>query len=255
MTRPIAWERPPVPLPRGVAEQDRFFGARALVAPVESAADGRTYPQHVEERCRDARAAEASRFFVPGPGPHNRCGRPDPLERAALSLHVAHLRLGEPHRRAQRAFGRGLLGRHVHDEPHNTPGILIWQRLQQEPVHDAEDRGVRADAEAERQHGDRRKSGILLERSQRMPQVSFEILDPDQTARFVESLFRDRDVPERSKRLEAGVLEAQPVFFDEPLHLERNVAVELFEKIFVGAPAPRPHLRPARRDRAASRLW
>jgi hypothetical protein len=42
-----------------------------------------------------------------------------------------------------------------------------WQRLQEQRIDDAEDRGVRADAERERHDGDDREAGIL--RSWRMP--------------------------------------------------------------------------------------
>ena len=61
------------------------------------------------------------------------------------------------------------------EDAHQSVGLRVRQRLEQHAVHDAEDRGVRADAECQRQHrhgGERRRPP---EHAQRIRDILAEI--------------------------------------------------------------------------------
>ena len=80
-------------------------------------------------------------------------------------------------------------GRRVRDQ-HETAGVLDGQRAQHEAVDQGEDRGVRADAEGERQDGNGRHDGRGAEGPNREAQVSPETLDEAHTER-ISILFLD----------------------------------------------------------------
>ncbi len=87
--------------------------------------------------------------------------RGDVLERAAALAPVDVAR--ERDRRSRRAADRGA----VVPEEHEPVRIGERQRLQQHRAHEAEDRGVRADAERDDQHGERRESRCARQRASR----------------------------------------------------------------------------------------
>ena len=57
--------------------------------------------------------------------------------------------------------------------------VLVRQRLQQHAVDDAEDRGVGADAETERQHGQHRIARVLQQRARAIPHILDQLVEPD----------------------------------------------------------------------------
>src|ERR1041385_149488 len=54
-----------------------------------------------------------------------------------------------------------------------TIGLPVRQRVEQDRIHDAEDRGVRTDAKRERDDGNRRHEGMLPQH----PNTVFQILE------------------------------------------------------------------------------
>ena len=50
-------------------------------------------------------------------------------------------------------------------EPHQVVGVRKWQRTQEQRVHEAEHRGVQADAERQREDRDEREAGLPAERA------------------------------------------------------------------------------------------
>ena len=79
---------------------------------------------------------------------------------------LERLRARAPLEEVQRMHRDGRLRiRRLFPERDEATGIRIRQRTQQHRVDEAEDRGVRADAEREREHGDRREARALAEAS------------------------------------------------------------------------------------------
>ena len=50
-------------------------------------------------------------------------------------------------------------------------GLLVWQGLQEHRVHDAEDRGIRPDAERKREQNNDGEGGSAAQAAQRVTQV------------------------------------------------------------------------------------
>ena len=60
-------------------------------------------------------------------------------------------------------------------EHHQSIGILVRQRIEQDRLDDAEDRGVGPDAEDERQKSDRGVRGLPEERADRVPEIAKQV--------------------------------------------------------------------------------
>ena len=101
---------------------------------------------------------------VAGAG-HGGCTGPPQAERGKRPVVLA---IGEVHRRAQ-SHVAGRYGLELGGVPDaNQPiGIWIGQRTDQDGIDHAEDGSSRADAEAERQDGGRRKGRTLAEHAHR----------------------------------------------------------------------------------------
>jgi len=95
-------------------------------------------------------------------------GAGHPVEDVVLLLPVEKIGDGHGKRLLTR---KRVRRRHVPDEDESV-GIAEGQRLQQDPVDDAEDRRVRADPERQNDDGGERERGALGEQSQPMPKVS-----------------------------------------------------------------------------------
>jgi hypothetical protein len=80
--------------------------------------------------------------------------------------------------RSLRRTAEGLFGRHVLDEPHERGGIRERQRPQQNRIDDAEDRGVRADGEAEREDRDGGESRCAVELPDGVEEILSERVHP-----------------------------------------------------------------------------
>src|SRR5262249_50875042 len=61
-------------------------------------------------------------------------------------------------------------------EDHEALGVGVGKGPEKERVGDAEDRGVRADAEAERQDGGEREAGALAEGTERVSKILDDVL-------------------------------------------------------------------------------
>jgi hypothetical protein len=98
-----------------------------------------------------------------------------------------HLLEVEEVRRRQR-IARQVLLRVEAPDVHEAGIISIGQRLQQHAVDDGEDRGGGADAERQREHGQRREDGCLHRKPQRVTNVRAQSVPQHEVApgRFVE---------------------------------------------------------------------
>ena len=72
---------------------------------------------------------------------------------------------------------------------HETIAVVVWQRLEQDAIEHAEDRGVRANPETEREHGEHGEPAVLQERLDPVADVSAELLDPLGAARLSNVFF------------------------------------------------------------------
>src|SRR6185437_13294846 len=104
-------------------------------------------------------------------------------------------------------------------------GILVRQRTQEQCVHGAEDRGVGANAECERENGDRGEAGIAAEGAEREAEVLARHLDESQAGRSARLLLVHGDVAEIASRgiRRVGVLQ----------RVERQVEADLLVELLV----------------------
>ena len=138
-----------------MAEHDDLIASRRLFVRRESLANDRVHTQHFEKIRRDTHTDNTHGFIRAGQvhpvrqPKHGQC-----LERPALCLPIRVV------------GGRGYalvvaLSRVALPHGHEPFGFREWQRLQQHPADDAENRGVCADAQCERQHGHRGEAGVF----------------------------------------------------------------------------------------------
>jgi hypothetical protein len=144
-----------LPLPVGIRQHRPFRRFGRVVIRGEAAAEVRVHAQQAERPVGDEQRIDAFGLSAAG----HRYGRvvpePDVLERASfLAIHqigrrrLIHDRESHPRGRVPHADQRVRVGKR--------------QRLQEHAANHAENRGVRADAERERNHGDegeRRRGG------------------------------------------------------------------------------------------------
>ena len=156
------------PAPEAVAEDDGLPAVGRVLGGGEVAADCRLHAEHPEEVRRDPHAADPFGFAVRD---QRRDPRPDErhvLERVAALAPVEERRVADVAGRSGRA---ALADR---DEP---IGIRVRQRAEQHGVEDAEDRGVRADAERQRHERDGREAGRTPKQPRGVADVSRQIDD------------------------------------------------------------------------------
>src|SRR5207245_11002116 len=75
--------------------------------------------------------------------------------------------------------------------------LVKWQRAQQDRIDHAEDRGIRADAEGEGEHGDGRESGILAQHAQAEAQILDHRFEYRETAAVAIIFYRLVDASQR----------------------------------------------------------
>ena len=167
--------------PEAMAEHDDAIVAGTVFAGRERPADPRLHAQHVEVRRRHSRrshlsrlAASGERERVPGPRGHG-------LERGRLIPPIEEVEGGDAV--AQTA-------RRLFPDLNDLVRLGIRQRLQQQPVHEAEDGDVRAQPEGQRQHRKECEPRILHERAPGVPQIG-------QPRHFTLRSHLRRDVPAR----------------------------------------------------------
>jgi hypothetical protein len=156
--------------PEPVRQDRKTIGLRLGVVFSEGAAEEGLPPQRREEGGRDGEAAQLLGQPVLREVEHAAGEERRVLDRRRLSLAIEvvgnrHARLRQAHQRVP-----------VPDE-HEPFGLGIRQRLEQQLVEEAENGGVRADAERERQHRDEREDRVLAEAPERVTDVLHECLD------------------------------------------------------------------------------
>ena len=108
--------------------------------------------------------------------------------------------------------------------------VFVRQRTQDDGIHDAENGGVRADAESQREGRDGGEAGIFAEHTKGESQVVEECFKKRKTAAVAVDFFRLLDAPQFYKRFPSrfcGVHAGTQIVFD--VHLE--MAVHLYRKI------------------------
>ncbi len=162
------------PLPESLAQEDDAVGARLLLLRAERPAEDRSLPERRERPRRDLPPVDALGLAHgvrrPAHGAEDEVlpvVAGDGLEDRALVAQVLEVRHGEAHLRdLLRPLG----------EEHEAPGLRVRQGPQQDGVHHAEDRGVGADAERERGHGDDGEAGRAPQRAHREANVPPEVV-------------------------------------------------------------------------------
>ena len=118
--------------------------------------------------------------------------------------------------------------------------VRIGQRPQQHCVDDTVDRGVRSNSERKRQNDSNCEARVPDEGPQAVTDIALKIIEPQDTARFVEALLRSQHIPEGSKGLGSGLLWVH-TFSDKPIHFERDVRLDLVTEVPIAAPGAPPH--------------
>jgi hypothetical protein len=153
--------RAKVALPQTMAQQDDTFLAGYGVRLRDRTAKHRGRAQHREEARGHDRTGDPPRIADAGQSGGG----------AGVSSHLLEHRILAPPvhevRRRRRAPRTGAAVIHLHESLRLRKG----QRLQQHGVHDAENGGVRADADRERQHRDNREARVPPQRAYGIAQV------------------------------------------------------------------------------------
>ena len=129
---------------------------RWLFAVREQCAEQRLQTQHRHQVGRNPVDAGRFGFSVEGEDSIPLLKSRDALERSALPLPVEHVQ-------SRTARVRQAEVRVEGSDAHEPVRIAIRQRAEQHGVHDAEDRGVRPDAQGEREHGHGGETGAFEE--------------------------------------------------------------------------------------------
>lgn len=133
-------------------------------------------------------------------------------------------------------------------EQHEFVGRRDRQRLEQQFVHDAEQGGVHADADRQRQDGGEREPGIAAQLSRGVAQVLDGVAEPGQRIHVTRALASARHAAELAVRLAPGLLRRHAradVFLDALLDVEAGFLVERLVRVRVqergGEPANPSH--------------
>ena len=234
-------------LPVAVREHHSGWPAGLLIGVRQPSADGRRDAERLERAVRHVHATHLFRLACPGHRRRRRVPDADVLERAILFGE------GEEHRRRQPEIAGHVRDprRARREQPQRDEPLRfgIRQRTQQHAVDDAEDRGGRADADRQRQHGDRREHALPVEHAQPVSQVAQEIVEPGHAALVAQGVHRVGEARRRKHRwftLGAGVAAAST-------GLRGHLGVEPQFLLQVGVASPRPDRRHQTRDPFAKR--
>ena len=107
----------------------------------------------------------------------------------------------DPDRRAARA---GIRSRPVEPDEHEPVGVAIRQRLEQHRAHDAEDRGVRADAERERDDHDGGEAGGRPETAPGVAEIEQERIEARSDAPLAHVFLDADDAAGTAERRDGG---------------------------------------------------
>jgi hypothetical protein len=148
--------------PQTVAENHDVRPIPAIVGRLEAASNRRPDAQHVEERSADALTLEPLRLHSTEQGREPRFHHRERLERAAPCHQLAVGAEGDVQRRGVAADVRDC---------RDPARVRVGQRLEQDGIHRAEDRGRRADPERQRQHDGRGEAALHSEAPRGVPQI------------------------------------------------------------------------------------
>ena len=211
--------------PEVVGENHDGRHSRAIVARARQPAEHRGEAHDLEVVPRDEPHVEADRVVVPLQGEVPRGVLGDAAQRRDAGAEIVDLRHGEGDVRLPRAIGR---------LPHveQPVAVAVGQRLQQHAADHAENRGVGADAERQRDDDHRGERRAVTQGAQRVVQVGGQVFDPRQSPPVVHRLGGLGEAAGRQQRLAArfiGGKSAPDVLGG--LHVE--VGLQLFAEIGV----------------------
>ena len=150
--------------PRAVREQRRAGAARLIIVRREQPPEPGAHAEHRQEVRRDSDRADPFRFTVTGQIPVRANRNRDGLEPAVRADDVEILRRRKP------VFGDADARRSVPEDDQSI-GVTVRQRAQQERAGDAEDRGVGADADRDRQNRRHREPGRTHQGAERAAKI------------------------------------------------------------------------------------
>ena len=209
------------------AEQNRRVSAWRAVLGAERASDCALDAEHLKEVRGHERRAEL--FGISFAGERDRAGRPDRAEVGAGPAAVAKvLQVGTGQRSTRVAQARL-----VEPDEDEAVGVPIGQRLEQHRVHDAEDGGVRADAERERDDDDDRQPAGAPEAAPCVAKIQQQRIEarPDAPLADVFLDLEDAAVTaERGHRCALGRMRAhaaRQIAVGERLHRRADFVVQL----------------------------
>ena len=109
-------------------------------------------------------------------------------------------------------------------DPHQRVRVRIGQGLNQDSVHDAEDRGIRADTERQREHDRQNESGMGADQAHGMTRGAQRVFGERDGVHSVDLLADQRHVAQLPPRRGACRLRIHPAF---DILLGRDIHVEL----------------------------
>ena len=227
-------------LPERVAEDRARRAAAAIVGVGQDPAGRRPHAERVEEPAADPEALRGTRLAagceVEGRGSSRQQAREALLPRANLF----------PDRIGQRGIPAVEVAAHAGGIDETYLGefgrVGHGQRAQPDRVDDLEDGGVRADAERERQDGDRREPRIPAEEPQAVAQVLRQPLEPQASPHLARDLLDRGDVADLAPRGGLGLrarLAAVHAIADRHLEVRADFLAELV--VSVAPPEPGRH--------------
>jgi hypothetical protein len=214
--------------PQSVAEQQHAPMIRAILVGGERAAEGRPHAQEIEVVPADPHCGKALRLAVGNEGRQPRAHHREALNRAAALPPVQDRREADVRGNAFRiAIADG-------DEP---LGRFVRQRPQQNSIDDAEDSGVGADAERERDEHSRGEPRRVAQHADAVAQVLAERIQHRKTPLVPPGI---RDLAAEAELLACGTAGGGIVESLRPMggfeHLQ--VEVELLTEVLLVPPEP-----------------
>jgi hypothetical protein len=142
--------------PKPFAQHHHPLGPRLVLLRPESASQDRPHPQSLKDSRRDVSAVDPFRLTVARQSEIRAVEGDEAFERLALLLHVLEVRHREAHvGDLLRPFG----------QEHQAIGLLVGERVQEDPIDHAEDGRVGPYSEGQRQHRHRAESRIAGEQT------------------------------------------------------------------------------------------
>ena len=209
--------------PIGVTEHEHGFRAMIVVGRHKRAADDRLDAKDVEEVGRHDPSGDAIRLAAPQQVETHLMKFDETFKAGELLAVVVELL--DRHTEVRLVGERRRL---LHQ--HEAIAVLVGQRLEQHAVDHAEDGGVGADTEAQRQHGEGGKARVLPQRAGTVAEIGEQFLEPAHTARipcFFFVLFHWSKIPDRQLPRLVGRHPSADVLLRFHLKVKLHFGVEL----------------------------